>query len=166
MGALIHTKGTGYLMYFYNNEFEGNWAFHQGAAAQYQAAAAACTAGTSNAWLFMSSFYDGTRQIYPLLPTPGAGYPNLVQRWAYFFNHPVFTLAHQADLLNAIYYALTTAPISGILFGVRHGATQKVDSTTLNGGVVEVQAINIVVAAAMPTGLDRVAGGPPPIDSE
>jgi hypothetical protein len=168
MGALIHTKGTGFLMYFYNTEFEGNWAFHQANAAQYQAAAAACTAGTSNAWLFMSSFYDATRQIYPLMPTPPAGYPNLVPRWAYFFNHSVFTPPHQADLLNAIYYALTTAPISGILFGVRHGAMQQVDSVTLNGGVVEIQLINIVVAAAMPAGRDHtgklLAGGPPPLD--
>lgn len=169
MGALIHTKGTGYLMYFYNAEFEQHWAFHQANAAQYQAAAAAAAAGTASAYVFMSTFYDPARQLYPLMPTPPAGYPNLVARWAYFFNHPVFTFAHQGDLLDAIYLALTTAPISGILFGVRHGSTQKVDSITLNGAV-QVQAINIVVAAAMATGRDRtgklVPGGPPPIDPQ
>lgn len=166
MGALIHTKGTGFLTYFYNSEFEGNWAFHQANAPAYRAAAAAAAAGTSNAYVFMSTFYDPVRRIYPLLPNPPAGHPNLLARWAYFFNHPVFSQAHQADLLNAMHYALTTASVSGILFGVRHGSSQKVDSTTLNGAL-QVQAINIVVAAAMPTGLDRSKsgdGGPPPID--
>lgn len=168
MGALIHTKGTGYLMYFYNTEFEQNWTFHQTNAAKYQAAAVAAAGGTS-AWVFMNTFYDPVRRLYPLVPTPPAGYPNLVQRWAYFFNHPVFSYANQANLLNAMYYALTTAPISGILCGVRHGSAQKVDSVTLNGGI-PVQAINIVVAAAMPTGLDKDKDGnplsddPPPID--
>ena len=35
MGGLIQTKGTGYLCWFYNHEFEVNWAFHQSTAASY-----------------------------------------------------------------------------------------------------------------------------------
>ena len=74
MGALIHTKGTGYLMYFYNTEFEQNWRFHQNNAAAYQAAAVAAAGGTS-AWVFMSTFYDPARRLYPLGPTPPSRLP-------------------------------------------------------------------------------------------
>jgi hypothetical protein len=154
MGALIHTAGTGYLCWFYNSEFEDNWAFHKANAAAYTG---------SSVWNVVSTLYDQTRQLYPLVPTPPSSYPNLVARWQYFFQHPVLTPANQAALLTAIHGALTNAAISGILLGVRHGSSQKIDNTSINGGVT-VQLINIVVAAAMATGRDKSVGGPPPID--
>jgi hypothetical protein len=156
MGALIHTIGTGYLSWFYNREFEQNYAFHQANAAVY--------AG-NDVWSVITSLYDNNRQVFPLIPTPNpASYPNLVGRWQYFFTQHVLTQANQTLLLNAIRGALTNNQIAGILFGVRPGAAQTIDSTTVG----TFQVINIVVAAAMATGRDQdnapLAGGPPPID--
>jgi hypothetical protein len=162
VGALIHTAGTGYLCWFYNAEFEANWPFHQANVPAYQAGAA-----IGSVWSVVSTLYDSTRQIYPLIPTPPSQYTNLVPRWTYFFNHPVLTSAHQTALLDAIVLALTSRGISGVLFGVRHGSTQGIETGVLNG-VVSIQMINIVMATAMPTGRNQdgypLMSGPPPID--
>jgi hypothetical protein len=164
MGALIHTQGTGYLCWFYNSEFENNWAFHKANAAAYNRGGA-----NWNVWNnLINTLYDPARQTYPLIPTPNSTtYPHLVQRWQYFFQNMVLTQANQNAMLDALYHALSTPAISGILFGVRQGSPQKIDSSTLNGAV-QVQMINIVMVAAMPTGRNKSGAlegkGPPPID--
>lgn len=156
MGALINTIGTGYLSWFYNREFEQNYAFHKANAAAY--------AG-NDVWSVVSSLYDNDRQLFPLLPTPDPRlYPQLVARWTHFHTQHVLSQANQAALLTAINGALTNNQIAGILFGVRLGAQQTIDSTTVG----TFRAINIVVAGAMATGRDKhgklLPGGPPPID--
>jgi hypothetical protein len=164
MGGLINTPGTGYLSWFYNSEFEGYWPFHTANAAAYDRGSAHW-----NVWNVISTLYDATRQKYPLVPTPPSTYTNLVQRWQYFFQHPVLLQHNQDALLDAIYTALTTPAISGIMFGVRIGSTQKIETATLNGAV-NIQMINIVVTGPMSTGRDEegapLPGGPPPIDQE
>jgi hypothetical protein len=162
MGGLINTPGTGYLSWFYNSEFENYWTFHTANAAAYHRRGAHW-----NVWNVISTLYDSARQKYPLLPAPPSTYANLVQRWQYFFQHPVLLQPNQDALLDAIYAALTTGGISGIMFGVRLGSTQMIETATLNGAV-QIQMINIVVTGPMPTGRDKegapLAGGPPPID--
>jgi hypothetical protein len=163
MGGLINTPGTGYLSWFYNSEFEDNWPFHTANAAAYNRRTAHW-----NVWNnVISTLYDSARQKYPLIPTPPSAYPNLVQRWQYFFQHPVLLQPNQDALLDYIHTALTTGGISGIMFGVRLGSTQKIETAALNGAV-QIQMINIVVTEPMPTGRGRdgtpLGGGPPPID--
>jgi hypothetical protein len=157
MGSLINTIGTGYLSWFYNHEFEGNYAFHKSNATAY--------AG-NNVWSVITSLYDNNRQIFPLLPTPNPSlYANLVARWQYFFTQNVLSQANQALLLKAIHDALANNAITQIVFGVRLGASQGIDSTTIT---THTQIINIVVTGPMPTGRDHTGralpGGPPPID--
>jgi hypothetical protein len=142
MGGLIHTPGTGYLCWFYNSEFENNWAFHQANAGAYTG---------NSVWNVIDTLRQGATK--PLMPTPPAAYPNLVARWRLFFERPIFTPANQAALLKAIHDALASGTVSGITLGVRHGSSQKVDNVPANGGV-KIQLINIVVVGAMPTGRD------------
>jgi hypothetical protein len=156
MGGLINTIGTGYLSWFYNHEFEENYAFHQANAASY--------AG-NDVWGVINSLYDNNRQRFPLLPTPDPKvYPNLVARWQYFHTQKLLTQTNQALLLKAIHDTLGNKKITEILFGVRLGANQTIDSTTTG----TTQIINIVVTGPMPTGRDNAGnalpGGPPPID--
>jgi hypothetical protein len=158
MGALIHTPGTGYLCGFYNNEFDDNWGFHHGNAHLYNRGGV-----HKNVWTdIISTVYDGARKKYPLVPKPPSSMPNVLPRWQYFFQKYVLTQANQDQLLDAIHYALTTAAISGILFGVRHGSAQGIETATLNGAV-QIQMINIVMDNPMSTGIG-MAGGPPEID--
>jgi hypothetical protein len=160
MGGLINTPGTGYLSWFYNSEFENSWTFHAANAEAYRR-------GDANVWNVITTLYDSARQKYPLLPAPPSTYANLVQRWQYFFQHPVLLQPNQEALLDAIYTALTTGGISGIIFGVRLGSKQRIETAILNGAV-QIKMINIVVTGPMPTGRDEegapLAGGPPPID--
>jgi hypothetical protein len=156
MGALINTIGTGYLSWFYNHEFEGNYAFHQANAAAYTG---------NDVWAVISSLYDNNRQLFPLLPTPDPRlYPNLVARWQHFHTQHILAQNNQALLLQYINAALTNNAITEIVFGVRLGANQSIDSTTTG----TAQLINIVVAGPMATGRDNAGkvlpGGPPPID--
>jgi hypothetical protein len=156
MGALINTIGTGYLSWFYNHEFEQNYGFHQANRASYTG---------NDVWGVITSLYDNNRQRFPLQPTPDPRlYPNLVARWQYFFTQRVLTQANQALLLQAIHDTLSNNAITEIVFGVRLGANQTIDSTTIG----TAQIINIVVTAPMATGRDEdnapLAGGPPSID--
>jgi len=156
MGALINTFGTGYLSWFYNREFEENYGFHQANRASY--------AG-NDVWGVVSSLYDSNRQRFPLLPTPDPRlFPNLVARWQHFHTQKILTSTNQALLLTAIHDTLGNNAITEIVFGVRLGANQTIDSTTIG----TAQIINIVVAAPMALGRDNTGkatpGGPPPID--
>lgn len=156
MGALINTLGTGYLSWFYNHEFEGNYLFHQTNAAAYTG---------NDVWGVVTSLYDANRQLFPLLPTPDPKlYPNLVARWQYFHTQKVLTPTNQGLLLKAIHDTLVNKAITEIVFGVRLGANQSIDSTPIG----TAQIINIVVAGPMAAGRDNagkaVSGGPPPID--
>jgi hypothetical protein len=158
MGALIHTRGTGYLCGFYNNEFEDNWGFHVGNSGYYDRGG-----GHPNVWTdVIAKLYDNNRKKYPLVPTPPSNMPKVAARWQYFFQQTLLAQGNQDALLDAILYALTTPPISGILFGVRHGSAQGIETATLNGAV-QIQMINIVMDNPMPTGRG-LAGGPPEID--
>src|SRR4051794_10110171 len=103
MGALIMTRGTGYLCAFYNREFEANWAFHKANAALYNRGGAAW-----NVWdNLINSIRDPARgNLQCLLPTPDASQPHLVQRWQLFFKGPIFSLVNQALLIDNIYRVL------------------------------------------------------------
>jgi hypothetical protein len=80
----------------------------------------------------------------PVMPTPPSNDNSLVARWQYFFLHPVLKHpANQNDLLDYIYAALADPQIKGILFDVRHGSTQKIETAALNRAY-KVQMINIV----------------------
>jgi hypothetical protein len=163
MGALIQTRGTGYLCSFYNREFEANWAFHQASAALYNRAGAPW-----NVWdNLMTSIVDTTRGILPLYPTPDASQPHLVARWRLFFKGPggaappIFSVANQGTLIDSIYNVLNNSASESIQFGVRPGAAQGVDFFPLPGTGTRYM-INIVVdhASQIP------AGGPPPLDPQ
>lgn len=142
MGGLIQTRGTGYLSWFYNNEFELNWAFHQGIAAKYNPPAVLPAAW--NIWdNLIESIVDPTGRKC-LKPTPDASQPHLVPRWAYFFKKPILSQANQTQLATYIYNALTTAGCTGILFGVRNGPAQTVETSSSAAAPI-IRMINIVV---------------------
>jgi hypothetical protein len=118
MGALIQTKGTGYLSSFYNNEFEQNWAFHKANAALYNRGILPW-----NVWdNLITAIVDPARGRLCLLPTPDASQPHLVVRWRLFFKSPIFTPANQHTLIDNIHTVLSDVASTGILFGVRLGA--------------------------------------------